>query len=246
MSDAALNLILGIAIVMVIAGVVLEGAEYVEEIREKGWQLDNPWKIAAKLGFAVLVIGLAVEGYSSTVIHDRDSGRITDEQLIIDGENKDIRRAQDALKLAAIHLTDRQVNMDTMAFLAGSTLGPYAGQKLVIEYVENDDEAERLAENLADVLSSNLTGYWNVQLKPFVRPPQAALQVREPIPPGIFGPFFKNASTPPQAAGALDNILMANNFCLHQVNFVDWADPDPNTLTLLISHKDRTSKEGCL
>jgi len=76
MSDALLGWILGIATFLVIAGVALEGAEYVEEIRERGWQLTNLWKFTQKLGFAMLVIGLAAEWYSSTIIHDRDARRI--------------------------------------------------------------------------------------------------------------------------------------------------------------------------
>lgn len=76
MSDDLLGWILGIATFLVIAGVALEGAEYVEEIREKGWQLANPWKFAQKSGFAILVIGLAGEWYSSTIVHGRDADRI--------------------------------------------------------------------------------------------------------------------------------------------------------------------------
>ena len=41
-----------------------------------GWQLANPWRFAQKFGFAILVIGLAGEWYSSTVIHSRDADRI--------------------------------------------------------------------------------------------------------------------------------------------------------------------------
>ena len=77
MSDATLELVLDIAIFMVVAGVVLEGAEYIEDVRQHGWQLKNPWKLIPKIGFTILIVGLAGEWYASTIIHGRDADRIT-------------------------------------------------------------------------------------------------------------------------------------------------------------------------
>lgn len=76
MTDTFLGSLLAVATLLVIAGVALEGAEYAQEIRYDGWQLANPWKSAQKLGFALLVIGLAGEWYSSTAIHGRDTDRV--------------------------------------------------------------------------------------------------------------------------------------------------------------------------
>jgi hypothetical protein len=76
MTDEFLSRVLTIATWLVIVGVFLEGAEIIEEIRERGWQIRNPFKFLTRFGFILLMIGLAGEYFASTTIHDRDAGRI--------------------------------------------------------------------------------------------------------------------------------------------------------------------------
>lgn len=127
MSDVALEWILDVTIWMVVVGVLLEGVEYIEEIRAHGWQLKNPWKALPIFGFAILVVGLAGEWYASTVIHGRDADRIAS-------------------------LSPRDLNLKQRLAIA-ALCGSFSKRPVIVTSPAGDTESFRLGAEILDALS---------------------------------------------------------------------------------------------
>jgi hypothetical protein len=219
------------------AGIVFESPKYSPAIH--------------RIAFWLVVLGVAVESVCTVSLFVVDERISLAQGAVIKAQQDKILALGGELELAQTHLTDRQVDTDKIVMFSPGQLGVFRGQKLIIEVVPNDDEAARLAENLADVLRGPLA-HWDVTVQPLAEPPVPnAIAIRLPIPPGIFG---SHAAKQPSvgskiwgAISALVNMLQAQNFCVSPPLGSAWfADNDPDTLTLLISHKDRTSKSDCL
>jgi len=124
------------AAVAVVIGVLLEGAEHLHDIRTKGWR-----PIAPKIGFAILVIGLAVE----TVFEAR------------------IGKSAAETSLKAAKLEDavawRHLNPQQRANIV-ATLRGYGGEKINVFSYFGDLEAEVFADQIAQALGGKDGAGW--------------------------------------------------------------------------------------
>lgn len=121
-----------IAAAMVVVGVLLEGAEYLDDLRKKGWRPITP-----KIGFAILVIGLAFE----TVFEAR---------IGQDAANTRLRAGQAELALEKIKmprsLTAHQENEIVKA------LKPFAQMEVDVCVYPDDPEIVGITNQVMDVL----------------------------------------------------------------------------------------------
>lgn len=130
---------LAIGTLAVVVGVLMEGAEYADEIRRHGWPKRCLKKVEI-IGFAILVAGLAIEWYFQTKIGQYDTARI-------------------------IELSPRNITLDQRVAI-GLACNQFQGKTVKVTSTSGDPEAARLGVEIIDALSfagihpdSELAGY---------------------------------------------------------------------------------------
>jgi hypothetical protein len=169
-----------LATVGVIVGVVLEGWEHWDEFKNKGWR-----PIVPKIGFAMLVISLAVE-------------IIFDARLAQESANTELKAAQIQKALMWRLLTPQQQRQIAAA------LKPYAGRKINCLVYFSDLEAWIFSDQIEVALGyknrTDWTAGWDVHFGQIVLSPRVAAGLLIEISP-------KASDQDRAAANALATIL---------------------------------------
>jgi hypothetical protein len=225
------------ALIFVAIGVIGEGiAEYHPTFLRLS---TSALKRLSRISWITLVAALVVE----VIAQGRKEG---------DGD-RIVAALAHKISVAQMNLEDRSLpSTDTEELMRGpfgmaSNLGGHVGQELHILVVQHDDEAERFAESIKDVLHGLYT--WDVKIYPLeegpsinnLYSPTSTKAKIGKLHPGIFGPFGgddKNGKLN-AAKGGLYRAFVGDGFCISPNGFSDLVDPSPAIITLVIGHKDR-------
>ena len=188
MTLATAEWLLTVASIIVIVGVLLEGHELWEEIKHKGWK-----PIWPKLGFGILIIGLAAETLMQSrieIIDDalkresdvkladtqKEAGRLSSEAKTAEGKIADAQKEAATANRAAAEATERAARIEQAA--AWRILTPEQISSLVsslsaskhtvqIAFMKGDPESQFLELQFADVVhrAGWEFGSWEVHLE---------------------------------------------------------------------------------
>jgi hypothetical protein len=147
-----------VLILLAVAGGAAVGAGIIWEAKRGG----HLWTLPTALVF----LGVVVEAAATVILLEFDEGISRDQQATIGAQQSKIIALERGLKIAEMNLSDRVVSGDMLGPFGpmGSDSGGHVGQSLHILVVEHDDEAERFADSIRDVLH-NVYG-WNVTISP--------------------------------------------------------------------------------
>jgi hypothetical protein len=159
----ALNFWQSVFTIAVVVGVILEGAEHWEDIKHKRWK-----PVIPKIGFLILVIGLAGEWKFQSLIGQRDTqfrndaiSNLNKSAAELRNESQKAREEEDKLNIE-IDLVGRLFIPRRVAVSIGpygpsgrsfATLKPFAGTKVQI-FVVPELEAVRLAADISGALQA--------------------------------------------------------------------------------------------
>jgi hypothetical protein len=157
--------------ILVIVGVVLEGEELLAELQTSGWM--HVEHKAAKIGFALLVIGLAGELFFQTKIESADAELKRQSDTNIAEAQKEAARASeraadanerskvlenDAAKLKAANLalekqiSPRDLSPDQRVNI-GKSIEGFSGKKVTVTSYASDVESLRLGKEIIESLN---------------------------------------------------------------------------------------------
>ncbi len=192
-SDFALYIALGVCAIIVVIGVALEAIEDIHKVKETyAWHEKDPWKlVAAKVGLALLVLGLCGETIFQVWIEHKDThfradaahriSTLSDKAESLRKEANKARLEEEKLRTANLALEKilrpRRINLDQPGLgVELRQLKSFAGTPVLIDSV-SDLEALRAAHDLGFILFGS---GWKVSFR--VETPVASLQ----FPDGIW------------------------------------------------------------
>jgi hypothetical protein len=142
---STLHLIFLVASAFVVIGVMLEGVEIIHDVRAKGWQ-----PVLPKVGFVILVAGLAVEIVTEFFIDAQQTYQKQADDLKIAELNEQTSRQELQLAIVQARVTWRSVTREQCETLAGAL--PSSGT-VRVQYPSGDPEALLFAINLENCFS---------------------------------------------------------------------------------------------
>jgi hypothetical protein len=193
-----------------------------------------------RVAILLVIFGVAIESVCTICLFVFD-------ERISQVQSDRIESLTKQLRIAEIHAADRLITDDEQekfVLFGGIHL---RDQELHIFTLDNDQEARRFANSLRNLMVPPLAN-WEVIFHTFNEPGPLAGSVVGPVPNGIFGPFANdpNDKKADEAATELYSALLLLDFCVYHVDFTRELIAKPQSgITLLISGKDRSSREGC-
>jgi hypothetical protein len=151
-----------VASCLVIIGVFLEVAEYIEDFKKEGWRRPGTWqqrlfkrtlaipdaylKWAPKLGLSILVIGLAGELFFQTLIGSKETLFRTDASHRIAEAAQEYNDLRIAVEQRMVAMRGGGPADTRLAF------APFKGIPVWIQVVPDDSEANQFAESIKELL----------------------------------------------------------------------------------------------